>query len=503
MPICLYVIITGGNSLPHRLIALLLTAVLMICSPPLSLAVEPEEDANKWVDPTYEPNALSWDSTHPELLDESMLIAKSAILIEATTGEVLFEKNADEIMYPASTTKILTCHIALEMSDLENDVVTISQEAINLVPPTYATIPVNVGEEVAMKDLIAATLVRSGNEGANAIAEYISGSVYGFADLMNQTAQMLGCSSDTNFVNPSGAHDDMHYTTARDMAIIARAAMQNERFREIVSKNTYEMPATEGRSGHPLRTLVGGTYIIDPSNESYYYPDATGVKTGFTNPAGYCYVGSAKRGGIELISVVFYTSRSGRWTDTKRLLEYGFTQVESISPEALYAEDPRVIDVAGFSLEDENHGELTLGIRAVDETKNMIIIGNSAKIDLLRENFNQVSSVNWTREFRAPVNIGDVMGILTYYAEDGSIAEYELVATRSIAMRENAPPTLEQIEAYTAADDNPWPRYSWDYFVPPAALLIMLWWLKRFIRRHRHKRAKAPDIPPSKKRYPR
>ncbi|MBQ4608139.1 MAG: D-alanyl-D-alanine carboxypeptidase, partial [Clostridia bacterium] len=221
--------------MPHRLIALLLTAVLMICSPPLSLAVEPEEDANKWVDPTYEPNALSWDSTHPELLDESMLIAKSAILIEATTGEVLFEKNADEIMYPASTTKILTCHIALEMSDLENDVVMISQEAINLVPPTYATIPVNVGEEVAMKDLIAATLVRSGNEGANAIAEYISGSVYGFADLMNQTAQMLGCSSDTNFVNPSGAHDDMHYTTARDMAIIARAAMQNERFREIVS----------------------------------------------------------------------------------------------------------------------------------------------------------------------------------------------------------------------------------------------------------------------------
>ena len=144
---------------------------------------------------------------------------------------------------------------------------------------------------------------------------------------------------------------------------------------------------------------------------------------------------------------------------------------------------------------------MTLGIRAVDETKNMTIVGRKETIDLLRENFNQVSSIQWTREFRAPINAGDVMGILTFYSENNGTAEYELVATRSIAARENAPLTLEQIEAYTAEDENPFPRFSWDLLVPPGILLLILIWLIRFIHRHHRKRIKAPNIPPTKKRY--
>ena len=479
----------------HRLFALMLAIALCICclAPP-GLA---EEETDVWVDPKLPDDAIRWDETHPELLDKDMLVAKSAILIEATTGEVLFEKNADEIMFPASTTKIMTAYIALQMADFENDVVTISQEAIDMVPSGYQKVPLSAGEKVNMEDLIAAMLVMSGNEAANAIAEYLSGSISAFADLMNQTARMLGCSSDTHFANPSGLQDTNHYTTARDLAIIAQEAMKDERFRAIVAKPTYDMPDTNMR---PARTLVGGTSILK-AEDSYYYSSATGIKTGFTNAAGYCFVGSGKRGGIELISVVLYTSKAGRWTDTKKLLEYGFTQVESISPESLYAESPRVIDISGFSLEDRGHGELTLGIRAVDETRDMTIVGNQEKIDLLRENFSEVSVIRWTREFRAPITVGDVMGILTFYAEDGSTADYELVATRSIAARENAPPTLEQIEAYTAADENPWPRFSLDYFVPPALALLLLRLLVRFIKKHRKKRAKAPDIRPPKKRY--
>ena len=137
----------------------------------------------------------------------------------------------------------------------------------------------------------------------------------------------------------------------------------------------------------------------------------------------------------------------------------------------------------------------------MDESKNMTIVGNSEKIDLLRENFNEVSAIRWTREFRAPINVGDVMGILTFYPETGGTAEYELVATRSIAMRENAPPTLEQIEAYTAADENPWPRFTWDLLVPPGLFLLLLMWLRGFYRRHRKRRPKVPDIKPIKKRY--
>ena len=165
------------------------------------------------------------------------------------------------------------------------------------------------------------------------------------------------------------------------------------------------------------------------------------------------------------------------------------------------AEDPRVIDITGFATDDALHGELTLGIRAVDEDKDMTIVGRKDNIDFLRENFGQVSSIRWTREFRAPINVGDVMGILTFYSENKGVAEYELVATRSIAARADAPLTLEQIEAYTAQDESPWPRFSWDLLVPPGLILLALIWLIRFIRRHRKKRIKAPKIKPIKKKY--
>lgn len=484
----------------HRYFALVLCLALFLCAlaSPLALAEDEADAADAWVDPTLPEDAIRWDETHPELLDNDMLYAHSAILIEASTGEVLFEKNADEIMFPASTTKILTAYIALQMADLENDIVTVSQNAIDLVPPTYQMIPLSAGEEVPIMDVIGSMLVRSGNEAANALAEHLRGDIAGFADLMNDTAEMLGCSQDTHFTNPSGVHDALHYTTARDMAIIARAAMKDERFRQIVKSTSYEMQAT---TYHPLRTVVGDTPILNPESTSYYYPDAIGVKTGFTNAAGYCYVGAAERGGVELISVVFYSSRRGRWTDTKKLLEYGFTQIETISPEALYALDPRTINVSGFSLDDSNHGEMQLAIRARDEEKNMVIVGRKEKIDLLRENFGQVSSIKWnSTEFRAPIYAGDVLGTLLFYSETGETAEYDLIATRTIEAREDAPPTLEQIVAYTMADENPFPRFTWDLLVPPAFVLFVLHLLRRLLRRRRKKRPKAPDIKPTRRR---
>ena len=356
----------------------IITLVLSLC--PFSVFAEDEPAEDVFVPPRLSENAIPWDERHPELLDGDMLYAQSAILIEATTGETIFAKNADEIMYPASTTKILTAYLALQMGDLVNDEVTISQTAVDLVPATYTRIPVSEGETVPLKDLIAAMLVRSGNEGANAIAEYFGGSIDGFAGLMNEAVRMLGCSESTHFTNPSGVHDENHYTTVRDMAIIARAAMMNPEFAEMVKKNTYDMPAS---NKHPARQLVGQTAILNPESD-YYYRDCIGVKTGFTNRAGYCYVGAAERNGINLISVVFYSSRVGRWTDTKKLFEYGFTQIQSITPEALYADDPRVIEIAGFDLDDPQHGNLTLGIRATDETRDMKIIGRKAMIDSLR-----------------------------------------------------------------------------------------------------------------------
>ena len=165
----------------HRLFALMLAIALSIsCLAPPVLAEDVQEE-NQWVDPKLDPNAIPWDEKHPELLEEDMLVARSAILIEASTGEVLFEKNADEIMFPASTTKIMTAYIALQMADFENDVVTISQEAIDMVPSGYSKVPLSAGEEVPIEDLVTAMMVMSGNEAANALAEYISGSIPAFA----------------------------------------------------------------------------------------------------------------------------------------------------------------------------------------------------------------------------------------------------------------------------------------------------------------------------------
>ncbi len=464
-----------------------------------------EEQSERFVAPDLPEGAIPYDETHPELLDEDMLYCRSCILIEASTGDVLFEKNADEMMFPASTTKIMTAYIALQTADLENDVVTVSQNAIDMVPSGYQMTPFVAGERVNMLDIVSAMLVRSGNEAANAIAEHLSpdGTIEGFADMMNSTARMLGCSSNTHFSNPSGLQEDTHYVTARDMAIIARAAMQNKIFRDIVGMTSYDMPATDredGGAGHPKRTIVGDTQIINPESD-LYYPDAIGIKTGFTNAAGYCFVGAANRNGIELISVVLYSGDNRRYMDTIKLFDYGFTQVESISPESLYAESPRTITVTGFSPDDPYHGELTLGIRAVDESKDMVIVANRESIDRLRENFAQVSSVKWIEEFRAPINIGDVMGILTFFSEENGYAEYELVATRSVAAREDAPPTLEQIIAYTNADENPFPRFSPDLLVPPALVLIALILFIRFLKRHIRRKPKAPKLPKMPRRF--
>ena len=481
----------------HKLSGLLALLFLLLCAPAFASAEEDAEDAVVFIEPRYPADAIPWDSQHPEMLEAEMLLARSAILIEAETGDVLFEKNADEMLYPASTTKILTAYIALQMADLKNDVVTVSPEAISSVPPTYAKIPLSAGEEIRISDLIDATLVKSGNDGANAIAEYMSGSVENFAVLMNNIAGMLGCSGLTHFTNPSGVHDENHYTTVRDMAVIARAAMQNERFASIVRRTSCDLPAT---NKHPQRTVVGQTYILDPEHNAFY-PYCTGIKTGFTNSAGYCFVGSARKNGIDLISVVFYTSANGRWSDTRRLMEYGFTQIESITPESLYAESPRVIDIAGFDLRDSRHGELTLGIRAIDEDRDMTVVGRKSTIDMLRENFSQISTVEWVREFRAPIHVGDVMGILTFYSQGKGSAQYELVATRSVASRENAPPTLEQIEAYTAADKNPLPRFGTDMLVMPGAAAAALFLLIRWRRRHRKIRPKLPrDLLQTRKR---
>ena len=279
-----------------------------------------------YIEPTLSENAIQYDAENPLNLHSSQLIAQSAILVNGKTGEVLFEKNADMIIYPASTTKIMTVMLGIMLGNMDTTCI-YSEKAANL-PVDSSMIGLEVGETIQMKDLLYATMLRSGNDGASMIAEAITGDLPSFTEFMNQMAKTLGCTG-THFANAHGYHDDSHYSTVRDMAKITCSAMGNELFKEIVSIVSYKLPSSNMNASRVLLNTAEQILNEDLEGNDFYYPYATGVKTGYHARAGYCFVGSAEKDGVELVSVVFYTSKSGRWTDTTKLMDYGFALMES------------------------------------------------------------------------------------------------------------------------------------------------------------------------------
>ena len=165
----------------------------------------------------------------------------SCILMEASSGKVLYEKNANQVRYPASTTKIMTAILALENCEL-TDVATVSRNAIHSIPPDYVIANIKEGEELTVEQLLNVLLIPSANDVAIVLAEHISGSVSKFSDLMNEKAKEIGCKN-THFVNPNGIHNKNHVSTAYDLALIGRYAMENATFRKIVQKTQYTLPA--------------------------------------------------------------------------------------------------------------------------------------------------------------------------------------------------------------------------------------------------------------------
>ena len=247
-----------------------------------------------------------------------MLYAKSCILIDAPSGEVLFEHAADETLFPASTTKIMTLLLALENADLDQQII-IPVSAAD-VPADSSLVPVYSGEKMTMRDLLYGLMLRSGNDAANAVGELVSGSVETFVEQMNVRAQELGMTK-THFENPHGYHDENHFTTARDLARLARFCMTNPAFCEIVTCLGYTIPKSEKKEA----VFLPNTYeIFDPSSP-YYINGAAGIKSGYTSDAGFCYAGAAQRGDQTLIAVILgVPGRNRGWTDLKRLFEYGF-----------------------------------------------------------------------------------------------------------------------------------------------------------------------------------
>ncbi len=247
------------------------------------------------------------------------VFAEAAIVMEASTGLVLYEKNIDESHYPASITKIMTALLAIENSS-PSEIVTFSKDAVFKVDLDSSRIGIDVGEQLTMQQCLYAILLESANEVTYAVAEHIGGTISNFAQMMNDRAKSLGCKN-TNFVNPHGLQDENHYTSAYDMALITREAMKNETFRKIFDTRTYQIPPTNIQS--ETRYLRNHHRFV--LGQTYHYDDCIGGKTGYTSVAKYTLVSVAKRGDLELICVVMRDdSNEHQYTDTQKLFDFGF-----------------------------------------------------------------------------------------------------------------------------------------------------------------------------------
>ena len=458
--------------------------------------------------------ADEYDERYPELLAEGHLTAAAAIVIEAESGRVIFEKNPDAKMYPASTTKIMTVWLALAMAEnLEGNSYNeklatkfiVSENATNLAPDESSA-KFAPGEDVRLIDLCYAAMLVSGNDAATAIAEGMGGAAETFVGMMNQAAYALGCDH-THFVNANGLHDENHYTTARDLATMARVAMQDDTFRTIVKTPEYTLPKDKI---YRARSIVNGNNFAvqssDEKKQKRYYPDATGIKTGTTSAAGNCLVASATRDGVSLISVVLgSTSDESRYEDSKKLMDYGFSQFSSTSIAEIYLMNPRVIDIRGFALDDPQVGRLQLDIRLQSTDMNDSIVLTREEQEAWSRNFSSMTFTEFTHELRAPITEGEVMGTLTYYGNSDVPVVYDLVASRSIAAREQIAPTVEQIIADAENDPNPFPRITVElvvlYLILPAAALMIAVRLLRALGRLLRKRRKVKAYKPTSRYY--
>jgi len=331
------------------------------------------------------------------------IASPSALLMDLNTGKMLYEKNINEKMYPASLTKVMTAILALENCEL-NEVATVSYNAVMSISSGYVIANLQIGEEVTVEQLLNVLLVGSANDSAVVLAEHISGSVEAFAELMNSKAKELGCTS-TNFLNPYGAHDENHYSSAYDLALIAKYAMQNETFRSLVSKTSYKLPTTNKYNEEDRYFTTTNALLY---NNEYYYKYATGIKTGFTTPAKNCLIASAKKGDLELLTVVLGADQneeglSNRYLDTKNLFEYGYGNYTK-----------KEIIKSGGVVQTVNVKNATRDTKKLDA-----VVQNNISVLIKSEDENNaiLPQVNINENLKAPINQGDVIGTVTYVVE--------------------------------------------------------------------------------------
>ncbi|MDE1461857.1 D-alanyl-D-alanine carboxypeptidase [Spartinivicinus sp. A2-2] len=339
------------------------------------------------------------------------LAAKSYLLIDADTGEVLVEENADEKLPPASLTKMMTAYIAeaeIASGNLQlNETVIVSEKAWQM---KGSLMFIEVGEQVSVEDLLKGIIIVSGNDASVAMAEHIAGSEESFADVMNATAVKLGMTN-THFVNATGWPAENHYTTARDLAKLAKAIVYDYPERYGVYSEKYFQYGVDKRTGKPLKRQANRNALL------WRDSSVDGLKTGYTKEAGYCLVTSAKKENQRLISVVMGTKSSkARAAESQKLLTYGFRFFENVK-----------VKSAGASLEKVSVWKGDANRVSVGVAEDLMVTIPRGESKALKAEM-EVNSV-----IEAPLEQGQPLGAVKVSLNDQLIREVPLVALESVA----------------------------------------------------------------------
>lgn len=326
--------------------------------------------------------------------DIPILSSKSAVLMDAASGRILLENNPHQKLPMASTTKIMTAIVALEYGNLD-DIVTIPPEASGI---EGSSIWLSIGEEQRLEDLLYGLMLRSGNDAAMAIALHISGSVEDFSSLMNKTAKRIGANN-SNFTNPHGLHDENHYTTAYDLALITSYGLRNPNFRNIVATKQRTIPWPGNEWDRAMR---------NKNKLLWQYEGANGVKTGFTKAAGRCLVSSAVRDNLQLVAVVL--NCGPMFEESIEMLDYGFSNYRA---NLLFDKSQLVanIDVKGGK-------EKQVSVIAVEDFYLALKEGEYSKIRIVNELPDTV---------KAPIIKGQQAGVGQVFYENQLVKEIPLL----------------------------------------------------------------------------
>ncbi len=344
---------------------------------------------------------------------------------------------------------------------------------------------------MTFQDLLYGFTINSGNDGSNAIAVLVSGSIEAFVAKMNERAAEIGC-TDTHFSNAHGYHDDTHYTTAMDLARIARVAMRNETFREIVAAKSYTLAPTVNRKELTLPTRVN---LMIPGDK-YYYEWCIGIKTGYTDKAGQCFVGAARRDGVTLISVVLNSAPSvttQKWSDTGKLFEYGFAQYDRYLLMELYdlsGRDLNATTIENAAKDDALKGSLSLRMTQVSDSDYARRVRKGALGEALAD-FKARTTIALNEGLRAPIEEGEIVGTLTYTSAEGETLTAMLTADRAVEARPeyatvyDVLPFLRPLEPFFSSG---WAIYVLIAAVAAVAALIVFSARKRAQRNRRRQR---------------